>query len=176
MGCRRMTLNRILLYILLLNARQNTEINTEKGIVVPSETDSKVSNCPFCPWLQGNGTKPPVVFEDANLIATLCESPISKGHTQIIFKTHYHQLADVESDDAAKLGALMPVLAAAIKKGLGAEMVYVACIAEEVRHVHFHLVPRYEGDSKGFVHFTGARIKLEDVDQVLDSIKQNIFA
>lgn len=163
------------MYILHLNARQNTEVNTDKGIVVTAETHSNVSNCPFCIWLQGKGKTPPVVFEDADLIATLCESPISKGHTQIIFKKHYHELGEVEGDDAAKLGALMPVIASAIKQGLGAEMVYVACIAEEVRHVHFHLVPRYQGETKGFMHFTGERIKLEEVDRTLDSIKRNIF-
>ncbi len=117
---------------------------------------------------------PPVVFEDADLIATLCESPISKGHTQIIFKKHYHELAEVDSGDAAKLGALIPTISQGIKKGLGAEMVYVACIAEEVRHVHFHLVPRYAGETKGFTHFTGARIKLEEVDETLASIKNNL--
>ncbi len=164
------------MYILLLNARQNTEINTSKGIVVSSEINEKVSNCPFCKWLQGNGDRPPVVFEDANLIATLCESPISKGHTQIIFKKHYHELAEVETDDSARLGALIPVISAAIKNGLGAEMVYVACIAEEVRHVHFHLVPRYQGETKGFNHFTGERIKLESVDQTLNSIKEHVSA
>lgn len=163
------------MYILHLNARQNTEINTDKGIVVTAETHSNVSNCPFCLWLQGAGQTPPVVYEDSDLIATLCESPFSKGHTQIIFKRHYHELAEVKSDDAAKLGALMPVIAQAIKQGLGAEMVYVACIAEEVRHVHFHLVPRYPGETKGFTHFTGDRIKLEDIAETLDSIKPHIL-
>lgn len=164
----------ILLYILQLNARQNTEINTEKGIIVTAETHSNVSNCPFCMWLQGDGATPPVVFEDADLIATLCESPISKGHTQIIFKKHYHELSEVDSGDAAKLGALIPTISKAIKNGLGAEMVYVACIAEEVRHVHFHLVPRYPAETKGFTHFTGTRIRLENVDVTLASIKKNL--
>lgn len=176
MGRRSIHLTWILLYILQLNARQNTGINTEKGMIVTAETHSNISNCPFCLWLQGNAPTPPVVFEDADLIATLCESPISKGHTQIIFKKHYHELAEVDKEDSAKLGSLMPVIAKAIKHGLGAEMVYVACIAEEVRHVHFHLVPRYEGETKGFTHFTGARIKLEDVEKTLDSIRRNMLA
>lgn len=140
------------------------------------ETPQTNANCPFCAWLIGEAKKPPIVHEDEHLVATLCESPISRGHTQIIFKRHYHELSAVDPDDSARMGALVPRLSAAIKNGLGAQMIYVACIAEEVRHVHFHLVPRYESDTKGFGLFTRERIALESVDETLQALKSKLTA
>jgi len=142
----------------------------------PATTTSDARGCPFCAWLYRDAEKPPVVYEDQHLIATLCESPISKGHTQIIFKTHYSELAVVDSEDSGRMGSLIPAVSAAIKNGLGAEMVYIACISEEVRHVHFHLVPRYADDTKGFSLFTRDRIALENVDETLDSLKRHMLA
>jgi histidine triad (HIT) family protein len=139
-----------------------------------TQTPQTNANCPFCVWLKGEGKQPPTVYEDEHLVATLCESPITPGHVQIIHKTHYSELAVVDTDDSARMGALIPLLSAAIKNGLGAEMIYVACISEEVRHVHFHLVPRFRHDTKGFGLFTGQRIALENVDETVAAIKSHI--
>lgn len=82
----------------------------------------------------------------------------------------------MDPDDSARMGAFVPRLSAAIKNGLGAQMIYVACIAEEVRHVHFHLVPRYDSDTKGFGLFTRERIALESVDETLQALKSKLTA
>lgn len=139
-----------------------------------TERPENNANCPFCEWLHRGGEKPPTVYEDDHLIATLCDAPITPGHTQIIFKTHYHELAAVESDDSARMGSLVPLLSAAIKNALGAEMVYFACIAEVVRHVHFHLVPRYPSNVKGFDLLAGPRIPLERVEETLAALHEHL--
>lgn len=139
-----------------------------------TETPETNANCPFCEWLHRNGDKPPTVYEDEHLVATLCDVPISQGHTQIIFKTHYHELAAVDPEDSARMGALIPLISGAIKNALGAEMVYVACIAEVVRHIHFHLVPRYQGSVKGFDLLAGPRIPLERVEETLAALKEHL--
>lgn len=140
-----------------------------------SQPDDR-NTCPFCAWLAGGAPMPPVVYENDAVIATLCELPISKGHVQIAFKRHYDELSKVDPADSARMGAAIPIISAAVKTGMAAEIIYVACICEEVRHVHFHLVPRYTGQTKGFTHFTGERIKLDDVEQTVDAIRRNIFA
>jgi len=138
------------------------------------ETPETNADCPFCEWLQRGAEKPPTVYEDEHLIATLCDVPITPGHTQIIFKTHYHELAAVAADDSARMGALIPLISGAIKNALGAEMVYVACIAEVVRHVHFHLVPRYVSSVKGFDLLAGPRIPLERVEETLAALHEQL--
>ncbi len=133
-------------------------------------------DCPFCTWLAKKSPTPPIVWQDDNLIATLCESPISRGHVQVVFKRHYSELAHVEGNDAAHLGKFIPLLSQAIKSALGAEIVYVACISEEVKHIHFHLVPRYAGDTKGFALLAGERQPLEAVEDTIKSIQNNLLA
>ena len=139
-----------------------------------TETPETNADCPFCEWLLRGGAKPPTVYEDEYLVATLCDVPITPGHTQIIFKTHYHELAAVATDDSARMGSLIPLISGAIKNAFGAEMVYVACIAEVVRHVHFHLVPRYASSVKGFDLLAGPRIPLERVEETLAALHEQL--
>lgn len=70
----------------------------------------------------------------------------------------------------------MPLMSQAIKSGLGAEIVYVACISEEVKHIHFHLVPRYKNDKKGFALLAGERQALEAVEATIEKIQSSFFA
>ncbi|MBX9670026.1 MAG: HIT family protein [Candidatus Obscuribacterales bacterium] len=133
-------------------------------------------DCPFCTWLAKKSPTPPIVWQDDSLIATLCESPISRGHVQVVFKRHYSELAHVAGDDAARFGRIIPLLSQAIKSAMEAEIVYVACISEEVKHIHFHLVPRYAGETKGFALLARERQPLEAIDETIKCIQNNLLA
>lgn len=69
-------------------------MNMTKNSMNSQCTDSSSnSNCRFCSWLRGEEARPPIVYEDDTLVATLCDSPIAGGHTQIVFKAHYSELS-----------------------------------------------------------------------------------
>jgi diadenosine tetraphosphate (Ap4A) HIT family hydrolase len=68
--------------------------------------------------------------------------PFSKGWLIVKPKRHVESVGDLSAEEAASLGPLLKRVCAAVERALGAERVYVCSFGEEVRHVHFHVVPR----------------------------------
>jgi histidine triad (HIT) family protein len=90
------------------------------------------------------------VYEDADTIAVMDLMPHATGHTLIIPKAPSRNLLDA---DPAKLGALMQTVqkvAKAAKAAFGADGVVIsqfneAPAGQTVFHLHFHVIPRFEG-------------------------------
>lgn len=94
------------------------------------------------------------VFEDENLIAVMDVFPQSRGHTLVIPKSASRNLLDA---DPKALSAIMPQLqrlALAVKQATGADGLRLvqyneAPAGQSVFHLHFHLIPVYEGVELG---------------------------
>ena len=90
------------------------------------------------------------VFEDADVLAVMDVFPQSRGHTLVIPKAPSRNLLDA---DAAVLSAVMPkvqkVARAVVKatKADGFRLVQFneAPAGQTVFHLHFHIIPVYEG-------------------------------
>lgn len=108
-----------------------------------------MDNCIFCRIVKGE--IPSLrVYEDESCIATLDIGPAERGHVLIIPKEHY---ADVtECTDEALLGKLMKTAAgigARQMERLGADGFNIVqnnkeAAGQTVRHLHIHVIPRYE--------------------------------
>lgn len=134
-----------------------------------------MTGCVFCKFVASPELKKEqVIFEDELVYCMLDDYPISRGHTLVILKEHRLDLASVGEDEAAHLGIIVARVAAALKKALGVEFVYVVSVGEQVQHVHCHLIPRYKKDRKGFVHFTSRRGALENPYDLANRIKEFI--
>lgn len=55
---------------------------------------------------------------------------------------HLESLGELTPAEAAALGPLLARVTAALEAVTGAERVYSVLLAEAVRHLHFHLIPR----------------------------------
>lgn len=90
------------------------------------------------------------LHEDDTALAIMDIMPQSKGHCLVIPKAPSRNLLDA---DDATLAAVMPLvarLARAVQKAFNADGVRIAQFNEEpagqtVFHLHFHVVPAYEG-------------------------------
>lgn len=90
------------------------------------------------------------VFEDDSALVIMDVFPQSRGHTLIIPKASFRNLFDA---DPAVLSALMPLIqrvAKAVKKATAADGIRLAQFNEApagqtVFHLHFHVIPVYEG-------------------------------
>jgi diadenosine tetraphosphate (Ap4A) HIT family hydrolase len=67
----------------------------------------------------------------------------TRGHLLIETKRHITDLTELNFEEAAALGTLIRDGAEAIREICGAEHVYLFRINDQVKHLHFHLVPRY---------------------------------
>ena len=100
------------------------------------------------------------VYEDDIALAYLDINPFAKGHTLVIPKAH---AADIQAADDETLAALIvrvKRIAAHVAERLGCDGYNVmqnngAAAGQTVRHIHFHIVPRWNGDPLAFSNTKG---------------------
>jgi len=90
------------------------------------------------------------VFEDETVLVMMDIFPQSKGHTLVVPKAASRNILDAEPDAVAKAATYLPRLARAVKAATGADGVRLmqfneAPAGQSVFHLHFHLIPVYEG-------------------------------
>lgn len=92
-----------------------------------------------------------IVYEDDEVLAFMDIGPIIKGHVLVIPKVCYDPVTAVPDELLARLIAVSKRIAAAQLSGLGADGVNILqnngrAAGQEVPHVHFHVIPRFEND------------------------------
>ena len=109
-----------------------------------------MDDCVFCKIVSGeqNSEK---IFESENFIGFLDISPVSEGHTLIIPKKHYATILDMPDELGNELVGLIKKRGGELvsqKEGNGFNVVQsnFKSAQQEVEHLHFHIVPRSEGD------------------------------
>lgn len=97
-------------------------------------------------------------------IVTLAPEQYSRGHTLVILRSHATDMSDdaVTEEEYIDLCKTIKEVSKLLKSKLGAERIYVCSLCDGVEHLHFHLIPRYASDVKGF-NFIGDREKLSRI-------------
>lgn len=91
------------------------------------------------------------VYEDDDTFAFLDIMPRSDGHLLVIPKTPARNLLDASPDQIAAVMGTVQKLSRAAMQAFGADGVTLqqfneAAGGQEVFHLHFHVLPRVEGD------------------------------
>jgi histidine triad (HIT) family protein len=94
------------------------------------------------------------VYEDDAVLAFLDVNPLSKGHTLVIPKEVAPTLDQLSDEASAAVGRVLPKIARAVLAATGATSFNVlqnngAEAHQAVFHVHFHIIPRFEGRGLG---------------------------
>jgi histidine triad (HIT) family protein len=90
------------------------------------------------------------VFEDDVALAIMDVFPQSPGHTLVIPKTQAMNFLDLPTESVGPYLERVQRVARAVRKALSPDGVLVtqfngAAAGQSVFHVHFHIVPRWEG-------------------------------
>ena len=90
------------------------------------------------------------VYEDADTLAFMDVMPQSPGHLLVIPKTPSRNVLDADPSVLSKLMPIVQKLAKAAKDAFEADGITItqfneASAGQTVFHLHFHIVPRYEG-------------------------------
>ena len=109
------------------------------------------ATCLFCRIVAGKipATK---VHEDDQVVAFLDIHPVNLGHLLVVPKAHHATLAELPDELAAAVARLVPrltraVLGATEAPGLNLVVNNGAAAGQTIDHVHWHLIPRFEGDA-----------------------------
>lgn len=106
--------------------------------------------CIFCKIIKGE--MPAMkVYEDDDYMAFLDINPSNKGHTLVIPKEHYETFNDLPEDKLFGLTKITQKVSSAIEKatschGYNVMVNNYKASGQLVPHVHYHIVPRYQGD------------------------------
>lgn len=90
------------------------------------------------------------VFEDEAVLAMLDLFPHSRGHMLVLPKAPSRNLLDADPAVMSAAAARLPRLAQALQAATGADGIRLAqsneaAAGQTVFHLHFHLIPIYEG-------------------------------
>ena len=94
------------------------------------------------------------VYEDSAVLAFMDVMPQGTGHTLVIPKADSRNLLDADPSALSSLIAAVQKVAVAAKRAFEADGVTVmqfneAPAGQSVFHLHFHVIPRFEGTALG---------------------------
>jgi histidine triad (HIT) family protein len=90
------------------------------------------------------------VFEDAKTLAFMDVMPEAEGHVLVVPKEAAQDILDLSSEGLAAMMATVQKVAKAVDKALAPDGILLkqynrAPAGQSIFHVHFHIVPRWEG-------------------------------
>ncbi|MFP4353711.1 MAG: HIT family protein [Phycisphaerae bacterium] len=115
---------------------------------------SMSENCIFCKIAAGQ--IPAVkVWEDEACVAFMDIGPLAEGHVLLIPRDHAETVDQLSAEQAGRMLSHLPALVKAVESATGCAGLNVLqnngkAAHQEVMHVHFHLIPREEGDAFQF--------------------------
>jgi histidine triad (HIT) family protein len=109
-----------------------------------------MSDCLFCQIVAGD-IPAQIVHADARTIAFMDIFPASRGHCLVVPRTHTDDLLTADPDDVAACIVAAQELARRSYEDLGAAGVNIlqssgSAAWQSVFHLHFHVMPRADGD------------------------------
>ena len=112
------------------------------------------ANCVFCK-IAGGEFDARQVLETRNCVAFLDAAPLAPGHTLVIPKAHFEGLHDMPEDVVREVAVATQRVGRAIREAVGAVGYNVLqnngqVAGQVVMHVHFHVIPRTDGDGLGY--------------------------
>jgi histidine triad (HIT) family protein len=130
------------------------------------------NNCVFCAIADG---EIPCfkIYEDDVVLAYMDINPFTRGHALVIPKAHTECLLDTPDETLAKVVARVKKVAAHMKEALPCDGFNILqnngeAAGQTVRHVHFHIVPRYGSEPIAFESHKG---DMEELKALADRIR-----
>lgn len=107
-------------------------------------------DCIFCKIVAGD-IPSHQIYEDDKVMAFFDILPISPGHTIVVPKEHVADVEDLSEEEFTAMALAVKKIGKAIMESLGVKGYSVfldnkSAANQHVPHVHFHVVPRAEGD------------------------------
>ncbi|PRY53623.1 histidine triad (HIT) family protein [Arcticibacter pallidicorallinus] len=109
------------------------------------------------------------VAEDADCLAFLDISPLTRGHVLVIPKQEVDYIFDLDDDAYTGLMLFAKKVALSIRKVIPCERVGITVMGLEVPHAHVHLIPM---NSMGDMNFASAKLSFskEEMEYTAQSI------
>ncbi len=107
-------------------------------------------DCIFCKIITGE-IPSYKIYEDDHVLAFLDIAPVNYGHSLVVPKKHYANIEAIPEDELCQVIKAVKKVGQSLKANLGCQG-YNATVNNDpvagqiIEHLHFHLIPRTEGD------------------------------
>ncbi len=134
-------------------------------------------DCIFCKLIRGEIPNGRVVYDDEHAYAFLDIEPLNVGHTLVVPKKHFETIDKMSPEDLSNLSSAITKISKGIMKLAGGMNILQnnkEIAGQVVPHVHFHLVPRYEGDEHKPEWIRKHNITSEQNKEFLEKLKKEL--
>lgn len=117
------------------------------------------------------------VYESENVIGLLDHEPFNDGHILILPKSHRQEFTELTVQEHLEIQQVIQILSGVVHKLVkpdGISILQNGGIFNELGHVHFHLVPRYQHQNFSEFYVVGEERVTVDV-QRLQVMQKNII-
>lgn len=136
-----------------------------------------MSDCIFCK-IVGNEIPSYTVYEDAGTRAFLDIFGATDGHVMVVPKKHGETIHDYTVSELSALWSTVQKVAAAIEKAFDTSILTIGINHGEpqgVKHLHVHIMPRFEGDGGGIIQtLPGKKLVEKDFGKIALKISSKL--
>lgn len=120
------------------------------NLIINTPTHMSNGDCIFCKIIAGE-LPAYKIYEDDHVLAILDINPVSDGHTLIMPKKHSENMMNTDSPVLEQMITVTKRVAAAVvkafdKQAFNLNMNNGRLAGQIVPHLHWHIIPREEGD------------------------------
>jgi len=112
------------------------------------------NECVFCKIVRGEiPSGKGKIYEDDDFISVLDINPVGEGHATVISKKHFQLLEELDEETFSKYLKVISKVGKILKEKYNSNGFNVVlndgkAAGQVIPHIHFHLLPRNEGDNK----------------------------
>lgn len=135
-----------------------------------------MTNCLFCKIIKGEipCTK---IYEDEKFLAFLDINPVNYGHTLIVPKEHFDDVASTPDEILSELIIIGKKIGKVLMDSVGAEGFNFStnngkAAGQVIFHTHFHIIPRKLED--GLKHWGSKKYKEGEAEEVAEKIREGL--
>jgi len=143
-------------------------------------SEEKIEGCVFC-YISNNisDEKMQVVFSDEHCYVVMNKFPYSPGHMMVIPFFHTSNIEDLQDDVWLQMSKRVRQGVKLLKEVMPCEGVNIgmnlgrAAGAGIEQHVHYHMLPRWNGDTNFISTLGGTRVYPASFDEIFKKLKDN---
>lgn len=134
--------------------------------------------CVFCQSLQGKTDRDNyILYRSAHSFVILNRYPYNNGHLLVLPRKHLGDMEELSEEEYIDLNLLVRRCVGILKKAYGCEGLNLGVNHGKVAgagipdHLHYHIIPRWSGDTNFFPLVAQSKVVVESLDQTYDLLE-----